>query len=92
MVKALIFHSGEAAGFHIFHAADFFEEVMKMNSFPELMTAEEVARLFCVNKRTILRWIDSIPGFPIPISPEGTPVKFIKKEVLAYFWRGRNHE
>ncbi|HAW0113052.1 TPA: helix-turn-helix domain-containing protein [Escherichia coli] len=63
-----------------------------MNSFPELMTAEEVARLFCVNKRTILRWIDSIPGFPIPISPEGTPVKFIKKEVLAYFYRGSKHE
>ncbi|MED9268497.1 helix-turn-helix domain-containing protein [Escherichia coli] len=63
-----------------------------MSSFPELMTAEEVARLFCVNKRTILRWIDSIPGFPIPVSPEGTPVKFIKKEVLAYFWRGHSHE
>ncbi|WP_407241529.1 helix-turn-helix domain-containing protein [Escherichia coli] len=69
-------------------AAPFFEEVMKMNSFPELMNAEEVARLFGVNKRTILRWIDSIPGFPVPVSPEGTPVKFIKKEVLAYFWRG----
>lgn len=62
-----------------------------MNDFPELMSCEEVARLFCVNKRTILRWIDNIPGFPIPISPEGTPVKFIKKEVLAYFWRGCNH-
>lgn len=59
-----------------------------MDNFPELMSCEQVARLFCVNKRTILRWIDSIPGFPIPVSPEGTPVKFIKKEVLDYFYRG----
>lgn len=63
-----------------------------MNDFPELIGCEEVAKLFCVSKRTILRWIDSIPGFPIPVSPEGTPVKFIKKEVLAYFWRGHSHE
>lgn len=60
-----------------------------MDNFPELMSCEQVARLFCVNKRTILRWIDSIPGFPVPVSPEGTPVKFIKKEVLDYFYRGR---
>ncbi|HCJ5507377.1 TPA: helix-turn-helix domain-containing protein [Escherichia coli] len=62
-----------------------------MNDFPELITAKEVARLFCVSERTILRWIDSIPSFPIPVSPEGTPVKFIKKEVFAFFWRGRSH-
>ncbi|EFC2213091.1 DNA-binding protein [Escherichia coli] len=62
-----------------------------MNDYPELISCEDVARLFCVNKRTILRWIVNIPGFPVPVSPEGTPVKFIKKEVLAYFWRGHNH-
>ncbi|EFG1575584.1 TPA: helix-turn-helix domain-containing protein [Escherichia coli] len=61
-----------------------------MNSFPELMTVKEVARLFCVSERTILRWIDSIPGFPIPVSPEGTPVKFIKKEVFAFFFHRRH--
>ncbi|HEI3484673.1 TPA: helix-turn-helix domain-containing protein [Escherichia coli] len=63
-----------------------------MSDYPELMSAEEAAKLFGVNKRTILRWIDSIPGFPIPVSPEGANVKFIKREVLDYFWRGHSHE
>lgn len=61
-----------------------------MSNYPELMTAEEVAKLFGVNKRTILRWIDTINGFPIPVSPEGANVKFIKGEVLEYFYRGRD--
>ncbi|MGP4403724.1 helix-turn-helix domain-containing protein [Escherichia coli] len=60
-----------------------------MNDFPKLMTSEEVARLFGVSKRTVTRWVDSIPGFPIPVSPEGTPLKFIRQEVLEYFYRGR---
>ena len=64
---------------------------MKMNSFPELMTAEEVARLFSVSKRTITRWVVTIPDFPIPVSPEGTPLRFIRSEVLEYFYRGRKH-
>ena len=63
-----------------------------MNDYPELMSCADVAQLFSVSQRTILRGIDNIPGFPIPVSPEGTPVKFIKKEVFDYFWRGRNHE
>ncbi|MCV5527047.1 helix-turn-helix domain-containing protein, partial [Escherichia coli] len=29
------------------------------------MTSEEVARLFGVSKRTVTRWVDSIPDFPI---------------------------
>ncbi|HAL1704391.1 helix-turn-helix domain-containing protein [Escherichia coli] len=60
-----------------------------MNSFPSLMTVKEVARLFCVSERTILRWVNKIPGFPIPVSPEGTPLRFIRSEVLEYFYRGR---
>ncbi|WP_306377961.1 helix-turn-helix domain-containing protein [Escherichia coli] len=53
------------------------------------MTSEEVARLFGVSKRTVTRWTDTIPGFPIPVSPEGTPLRFIRSEVLEYFYRGR---
>ncbi|HBJ0272769.1 TPA: helix-turn-helix domain-containing protein [Escherichia coli] len=59
------------------------------DNFPKLMTSEEVARLFCVSKRTVTRWVDTIPGFPIPVSPEGTPLRFIRSEVLEYFYRGR---
>lgn len=60
-----------------------------MNDFPKLMNSEEVARLFGVSKRTVTRWVDSIPDFPIPVSPEGTPLKFIRSEVIEYFYRGR---
>ncbi|HCJ8452540.1 TPA: helix-turn-helix domain-containing protein [Escherichia coli] len=59
------------------------------DNFPKLMTSEEVARLFGVSKRTVTRWVDSIPDFPIPVSPEGTPLKFIRSEVIEYFYRGR---
>ncbi|EQB9287295.1 helix-turn-helix domain-containing protein [Escherichia coli] len=58
-------------------------------NYPDLMTAEEVAKLFSVSKRTVLRWVIKIPGFPIPVSPEGTPLRFIRSEVLEYFYRGR---
>lgn len=60
-----------------------------MNDYPKLMNSEEVARLFGVSKRTVTRWVDTIPGFPIPVSPEGTPLKFIRSEVLEFFYRGR---
>lgn len=63
-----------------------------MNDFPELISCEQVARLFCVSKRTILRWVDKIPGFPIPVSPEGTPLRFIRSEILEYLYRGHNHK
>lgn len=59
------------------------------DNFPKLMTSEEVALLFGVSKRTVTRWVDSIPGFPIPVSPEGTPLRFIRSEVIEYFYRGR---
>ncbi|ENB9033406.1 helix-turn-helix domain-containing protein [Escherichia coli] len=59
-----------------------------MSDYPELMSAAEAAKLFGVNKKTILRWIDSIKGFPIPVTPEGANVKFIKQEMLDYFYRG----
>lgn len=59
------------------------------DNFPKLMTSEEVARLFGVSKRTVTRWVDTIPGFPLPVSPEGTPLKFIRSEVIEYFYRGR---
>ncbi|CAM7261028.1 TPA: helix-turn-helix domain-containing protein [Escherichia coli] len=60
-----------------------------MNGFPQLMTGKEVAELFRVSQRTITRWVNKIPGFPIPVSPEGTPLRFIRSEVLEYFYRGR---
>lgn len=60
-----------------------------MNDFPKLMNSEEVACLFGVSKRTVTRWVDSIPGFPVPVSPEGTPLKFIRSEVIEFFYRGR---
>ena len=60
-----------------------------MNGFPQLMTGKEVAELFRVSQRTITRWVDKIPGFPIPVSPEGTPLRFIRSEVLEYFYSGR---
>ncbi|HFT9052600.1 TPA: helix-turn-helix domain-containing protein [Escherichia coli] len=63
-----------------------------MSDYPELMSAAEAARLFGVNKKTILRWIDTIKGFPIPVSPEGANVKFIKQEMLDYFYRGRDNK
>lgn len=59
------------------------------DNFPKLMNSEEVAKLFGVSKRTVTRWVDTIPGFPIPVSPEGTPLKFIRSEVIEYFYRGR---
>lgn len=61
-----------------------------MSDYPELMSAAEAAKLFGVNKKTILRWIDSIKGFPVPVTPEGANVKFIKQEMLDYFYRGRD--
>ncbi|CEK06157.1 helix-turn-helix domain-containing protein [Escherichia coli] len=63
-----------------------------MSDYPELMSAAEAAKLFGVNKKTILRWIDSIKGFPIPVTPEGANVKFIKQEMLDYFYRGRDNK
>ncbi|EOO6454499.1 TPA: helix-turn-helix domain-containing protein [Escherichia coli] len=63
-----------------------------MSDYPELMSAAEAAKLFGVNKKTILRWIDSIKGFPVPVTPEGANVKFIKQEMLDYFYRGRDNK
>lgn len=58
-------------------------------NYPDLMTAEEVAKLFSVSKRTVARWVNTIHGFPIPVSPEGTPLRFIRNEILDFFYRGR---
>ncbi|HCJ8847877.1 TPA: helix-turn-helix domain-containing protein [Escherichia coli] len=59
-------------------------------NYPDLITADEVAKLFSVSKRTVARWVNrKIPGFPIPVSPEGTPLRFIRSEILEYFYRGR---
>ncbi|EHX1168942.1 helix-turn-helix domain-containing protein [Escherichia coli] len=63
-----------------------------MSDYPELMSAAEAAKLFGVNKKTILRWIDTIKGFPLPVTPEGANVKFIKQEMLDYFYRGRDNK
>ncbi|MCV5598134.1 helix-turn-helix domain-containing protein, partial [Escherichia coli] len=44
----------------------------------ELMTVNEVAALFGVTRRTIFRWMNKIKGWPVPVSPIGSRIKFIR--------------
>ncbi|ENZ7220402.1 helix-turn-helix domain-containing protein [Escherichia coli] len=52
---------------------------------PELCTVNDVARLFGVDRRTVIRWMEVVPGFPIPVTPVGSPIKFIKSEITDFF-------
>lgn len=51
----------------------------------ELMTINEVADLFCVTRRTIFRWMNKIPGWPIPVTPVGARIKFLRSEILEFY-------
>ena len=50
-----------------------------MNEDVELMTVTQVARLF--------KWMQRIPDFPKSVTPAGCQIKFIKEEVLDYFYK-----
>ena len=51
----------------------------------ELMTVNEVAALFGVTRRTIFRWMNKIKGWPVPVSPIGSRIKFIRSEILEFY-------
>ncbi|EFN4606301.1 DNA-binding protein [Escherichia coli] len=52
----------------------------------ELMTVNEVADLFCVTRRTIFRWMNKIPGWPVPVTPVGARIKFIRREIIEFYY------
>ncbi|EJC2802172.1 helix-turn-helix domain-containing protein [Escherichia coli] len=59
----------------------------------ELMTINEVADLFGVTRRTIFRWMNKIPQWPVPVSPVGARIKFIRSEIMEFYNnRGVRHE
>ncbi|EEU9677328.1 helix-turn-helix domain-containing protein [Escherichia coli] len=51
-----------------------------------LMTVNEVAELFSVSRRTIFRWLNKIDGFPQPVTPVGARIKFIRREIMCFFY------
>lgn len=53
----------------------------------EIVTIGELARIFGVTKPTIRKWVDSIPGFIQPFTPEGCQMKFWRHEVESYLHR-----
>lgn len=52
----------------------------------ELMTINEVADLFGVTRRTIFRWMNKIPGWPVPVTPVGARIKFIRREIIEFYY------
>ncbi|EFB4180457.1 helix-turn-helix transcriptional regulator [Escherichia coli] len=59
----------------------------------ELMTINEVADLFGVTRRTIFRWMNKIPQWPVPVSPVGARIKFIRSEIMEFYKnKGTRHE
>ncbi|QMM45498.1 helix-turn-helix domain-containing protein [Escherichia coli] len=59
----------------------------------ELMTINEVADLFSVTRRTIFRWMNKIPNWPVPVTPVGARIKFIRSEIMAFYEnKGTRHE
>ncbi|CTX57363.1 Predicted transcriptional regulator [Escherichia coli] len=52
----------------------------------ELMTVNEVAALFGVTRRTIFRWMNKIKGWPVPVTPVGARIKFIRSEIMAFYY------
>ncbi|EHM8969161.1 helix-turn-helix domain-containing protein [Escherichia coli] len=51
----------------------------------ELMTINEVAALFHVTRRTIFRWMNRIPNWPVPVTPVGARIKFIRSEIMEFY-------
>ena len=59
----------------------------------ELMTVNEVAALFGVTRRKIFRWMNKITGWPVPVSPIGSRIKFIRSEILEFYKnKGARHQ
>lgn len=52
----------------------------------ELMTVNEVAALFGVSRRTILRWMKKINGWPAQVTPVGSRIKFFRFEIMAFYY------
>lgn len=52
----------------------------------ELMTVNEVAALFGVTRRTIFRWMNKIKSWPVPVTPVGARIKFIRSEIMAFYY------
>ena len=52
--------------------------------------------MFGVHRQTITHWLDSIPGFPQPFTPQvkGIHQKWYKNEIIEYINRNkaRSHE
>ncbi|ENF4907356.1 helix-turn-helix domain-containing protein [Escherichia coli] len=49
------------------------------------MNCRQVADLFGVTARTIQEWSKNIETFPLPVSPEGAQLRFVREEIEAYF-------
>lgn len=59
----------------------------------ELMTVNEVAALFGVTRRKIFWWMNKIKGWPVPVSPIGSRIKFIRSEILEFYKnKGARHQ
>lgn len=59
----------------------------------ELMTVNEVATLFGVTRRKIFLWMNKIKGWPVPVSPIGSIIKFIRSEILEFYKnKGARHQ
>lgn len=50
------------------------------------MSINEVAELYAVHPATIRRWIKNVEGFPRPITPAGKNIKFIRKEIMQFYF------
>lgn len=56
-----------------------------MKNDSRFMNCRQVADLFGVTARTIQEWSKNIETFPLPVSPEGAQLRFVREEIEAYF-------
>ena len=50
----------------------------------ELMTVNLPLSLG-VSRRTLFRWMSKIKNWPVPVSPVGARVKFIRSEIMEFY-------
>ncbi|HGG7419979.1 TPA: helix-turn-helix transcriptional regulator [Escherichia coli] len=57
-----------------------------MNKDNDIIGISEVARMFGVHRQTITKWCDTIPGFPLPFTPQvkGIHQKWYRHEIIEY--------
>lgn len=57
-----------------------------MNKDDDIIGISEVARMFAVHRQTITKWCDTIPGFPLPFTPQvkGIHQKWYRHEIIEY--------